>query len=63
MNWHSGGKSFPFTRRVDHQEITDGESPVGGDKLDSSRFTCFRPQHITVANIKTPPVNTNTIRK
>ena len=47
---------------MDHREITEGVSPVGGNELDSSRFTCFRPQHTTVANIQTPPVYTNTIR-
>ena len=38
------------------------KSGPGGNELDSSRFTCFRPQHTTVANIQTPQVYTNTIR-
>ena len=57
-----GKASHAFSSRLDYQEITDGESRSGGNELDSSRFTCFRPQHTTVANIQTPPVYTNTIR-
>ena len=58
-----GKASHAFSSRLDYQEITDGESRSGGNELDSSRFTCFRPQHTTVANIQTSPVYTNTTRK